>query len=120
MGRRIERVKGLLQAELSQLLLQDLNDPRLNAMVTITNVTLSPDLQHATVGVTVLGSRETEHGVLEALTSASGFLRRETAGRLRLKRAPDLRFEIDETIRDGDGVLSILDAIRDMDEDRHA
>lgn len=120
MSRRVERVKVLLQAELSQLLAQDLRDPRLRTLVTITNVTLSEDLQHATIWITVLGESEAERGVLSALTSANGFLRREIGRRLRLKRVPELRFETDDAIRHGDGVLSILDAIRDVEEDRYA
>jgi ribosome-binding factor A len=74
---------------------------------------MSEDLLHATVAVTVLGSDEAQRDALDVLGSASGFLRKALGKRLGLKRTPELRFVLDSAIREGDGVIALLDRIRD-------
>ncbi|MEK9659913.1 MAG: 30S ribosome-binding factor RbfA [Chloroflexota bacterium] len=107
-GRRIQRVGTLLREELSRLLREAIADPRLGSLVTIARVNLSPDLEHATVAVSVLGDAVVQRAALAALTDASGYLRRELAGRMRLRHVPSLRFVTDEVVREGDRVLELL------------
>ncbi|MDA1035579.1 MAG: 30S ribosome-binding factor RbfA [Chloroflexi bacterium] len=115
MNRRTERVSGLLHEELGRLLLEGLHDPRLGQMVTVTKVDISSDLLFATVLVTVLGSADDAREAMEGLRSATGFLRRELAQRLKLKRTPELRFALDGSIEEGDRVLALLDSIKDQE-----
>ena len=119
MSRRTERVETLIQHEISQLVGMALRDPRLRSLVTVSRVAVSPDLQHATVAVTVLGSEDEQAQALEGLASATGFLRRSLAQRLALRRAPELAFVADTSVREGDSVLALLDQIRaEESEDR--
>lgn len=107
---RSERVAGQITAELSQLVDGQLNDPRLAALVTITRVHLTTDLREATVFISVMGGADEREMALKALASATGYLRREVGRRLRLRHVPNLRFEADAAIREGDRVLDALDA----------
>jgi ribosome-binding factor A len=116
-SRRTDRVSGLMREEISRLLVEGLSDPRLLRLVTIARVEMSSDLQHAVVAVTVLGEQADQRTALAGLAAAAGFMRRSLAQRLHLKRAPELRFELDEAIREGDHVLALLDSIRDQEPD---
>ena len=113
MSRRTERVETLIRQEVSQLVGGALRDPRLRRLVTVARVAVSPDLQHATVAVTVLGDGAEQTEALAGLSSAAGFLRRSLAKRLGLKRTPDLRFVVDTAVREGDSVLVLLNQIRE-------
>jgi ribosome-binding factor A len=108
MSRRIERVNSLIRQEISQLLQREVKDPRLARFVTVTQVSTSPDLHYAKVLVSVMGSEEEKKEVLETLTAASGFLRREISHRLRLRYTPQLSFHYDDSIDQASQVLQLI------------
>lgn len=112
MSRRTDRVSGLLREEISRLMIEQLNDPRLTGLVTIARAEVSADLQHATIAITVIGDEQQRDDALQALRAASGFLRKSLGQRLSMKRTPALRFELDEIIKRGDNVLALLDSLR--------
>ncbi len=112
MTRRTDRVGGLLRQEISRLLTQQLKDPRLGVLVSVTQVEMSPDLQYASVGISVMGEPEQQREALKGMESASGFLRRELRHRLRLKYVPHLRFALDTSLQEGDRLLSVMDRVR--------
>ncbi|NVM22796.1 MAG: 30S ribosome-binding factor RbfA [Desulfobacterales bacterium] len=93
---RADRVGGLVQKELSELLLTKIKDPRLN-LVTITRVILTNDLRSARVYFSVAEGRERKPSVLAGFKSASGYLKRELSHRLELKYMPELNFIYDES-----------------------
>lgn len=107
-SRRVERLNELFRSEISELLRRELKDPRLGSMVTITSVQTAPDLHHARVFVSVLGSQTEQRQTIEALRHASGFLRRELASRLDLRTVPELEFRLDESIARGERILQLL------------
>ena len=109
MTRRLERVNELLRAELSSLLRQGAKDPRLDAaVVSVTEVSISPDLRHARVYVSVLGSPEEQESTLAGLRSATGFLQHELRERVTLRRIPALSFIRDDTLERGDRLLRLM------------
>ena len=111
MTRRMSRVNHLLREELSELVSRHLKDPRLIGLLTITEVSCSPDLANARVYISVMGPPEEQEPVMHGLTSASGFLRRELRGRLKLRRVPDLNFFLDTSIQHGTKLLTIMDSV---------
>jgi ribosome-binding factor A len=97
MGReRMRRVNEAMREVLSDATSSGLKDPRVG-FVTVTEVDTSPDLRHATVFVSVLGTPEEQAASLEGLRSAHGYLQRRVASELRLKRTPTLDFAHDDT-----------------------
>ena len=95
-GQRMRRVDEAMRQVLGDALAQELKDPRVG-FVTVTDVKTSPDLRHARVYVSVLGDLPAREATLAGLRSAHGFLQGRVAGELRLKRTPELRFELDDT-----------------------
>ena len=109
---RNDRVASTIHREISQLLNGQLTDPRLNHIVTVSEVSLSSDFSKATIGVTGLADSQSAVEVAAGLNSASGYLRKELGTRLSLKRTPLLEFVLDTKINEGDSVLELLDTIK--------
>ena len=107
-GQRMRRVDEAMRHVLGDALAQDLKDPRIG-FVTVTDVKTSPDLRHARVYVSVLGDSDAQTATLDGLRSAHGFLQGRVAGELRLKRTPELRFELDETARRAARLEQLID-----------
>ncbi|MYD36977.1 MAG: 30S ribosome-binding factor RbfA [Dehalococcoidia bacterium] len=110
MSRRTERVNELLRDHISTVLARDINDPRIDGIVTITAVETSRDLAHARIWVSVAGEQEDAQRTLQGLRSASGFLQRGLM-RLGLRRTPELNFVIDDTIARADRINQLLDSV---------
>ena len=110
MHNRPERVGEQIRAELSDLLAREVHDPGIG-FTTLTWVKVSSDLQVARVYYTVLGDAQARKNARRALDRASAFLRRHLAGRLRLRRAPELVFEYDESIARGERIEQIIQEI---------
>jgi ribosome-binding factor A len=111
MSRRTERLNHLLRQEITQLLQREAKDPRLSVMVSVTRVSVSADMHFAKVFVSVLGTEEEKKGLLAGLHAASGFLRRELAGRLSLRYTPDLSFVYDDTMEQAGKVIRLIDQV---------
>lgn len=107
---RPSRVGDQLRAEISDLLAREVHDPGIG-FLTITQVTVSPDLQVARVYYTTLGDERARRDSARALGRATPFLRRQIGSRLRLKRVPLLEFFFDESIERGDRIERILNEI---------
>jgi len=111
---RRERVADALREEISALLLSDVRDPRVG-FVTITEVKVSPDLSHARVFISVLGSEDAQRESLDALNRASGYLQRQIFRHLRLKKALSLLFELDYSVQSGSRIEELLHKIHSPD-----
>jgi ribosome-binding factor A len=109
MSERTARLDELLREEISAVLQREVDDPRIG-FVTITDVEVSPDLRHASVWVSVIGSADEKRQTLRALSRAMPFVR-QRLGKLRLKRIPELHVKDDDTARRGTRVLQILDEL---------
>lgn len=108
MNRRSERTSKLIQREISELLERQVNDPRLSRLISVTEVTLSPDLKHAKIFVSTLGSKTDKEDMLASFNNASGFLRKELALHLKLKYTPQLSFYYDDSIERGARLLKLI------------
>ncbi len=93
-GRRRERLGEQIREEISTLLVSGLRDPRIG-FSTITAVRVTPDLRHARVSVSVLGSAAEQQQTLEGFRAAAAYIRRELAHRINIRRMPDLEFTLD-------------------------
>ena len=117
MSRRTERVNDLIRDELSELLLREMNDPRLTAgLISITRVDVSPDLANARVFVSVMAEPEEQKQAMKALESAGGFMHRELKKRLDMRKVPFLNFRLDTSIAEGAEVLTLLNKVHELDE----
>lgn len=113
MSRRTERLSKLIKQELSALLAREVSDPRLNNLISVTGVTISPDLRCAKVLVSILGGEVDKAEMIAGFNAASGFLRKKLAPRLRMRCIPELSFHYDDTIESGAKVLELIDQVAD-------
>lgn len=108
MTRRNERISKVIKQEISGLLEREVNDPRLSDLISITDVSLSPDLRQAKVFVSILGDEEKKKDMLAGFNNASGFLRKELASRIKMKCIPQLSFHYDDSIERGARLLKLI------------
>lgn len=110
MSRRTEKVAAEIVREISDIVANQLTDPRIG-FVTFTDAEVSPDLSSARVYFTVLGDEKERKSTLAGLISARKFLRAELGRRLRLKRLPELTFVYDESVDYG---MKIYDRLQQL------
>jgi ribosome-binding factor A len=106
-GARPDRVGEEIRQVLAELLLREVHDPGVG-FVTLTRVKVSPDLQLARVFYTLMGDDGKQREAQRALERTVPFLRRQIASRIRLRRVPELRFQLDESIAHQDRIERIL------------
>ncbi len=115
MTERMRRVNEAIREALADAV-GDLKDPRIG-FVTVTGVETSPDLRHAKVFVSVLGSDQKREESLEGLESAHGVLQSVLASELRMKRTPQLTFEYDPTVAEGVRMSQLIDELAPDDSE---
>ena len=111
MSRRTERVNELIREELSDLILRDLRDPRLDGLISLTRVEVTPDLYNARIHVSVMSETADQAAALKALNAAAGYLHKELVHRLEMRRIPFLTFVLDKSIEEGAAVLLHIDEV---------
>lgn len=109
---RVGRVGEALKEEISQIVREELKDPRVG-FVTVIGVEVASDLGHAKVHVSIMGSEAEIKESMQALTRAAGFVRSELGKRLSLRHTPDLAFKLDQSIEHGLKISKILHQVLD-------
>ena len=109
---RLKRIGDRLREEISEMLIKEIQDPRLNG-ITITDVTVDRELAYAEVYVSSLEGQERSKEVLQGLEHARGFLRSALADRVDLRSFPRLRFHWDPTPENADHIEKILAQLRE-------
>lgn len=108
---RLQRISDRMREVLSELLLTEVNDPRLNG-ISVTDVKVDRELAYADVFVSAIEGQVRAPEVLKGLESASGFLRRILAGKIELRSFPRLRFHWDPTPERADHIERLLAELR--------
>jgi ribosome-binding factor A len=114
MSRRIERLNSLIRRDLSDLIRNEVKDPRVAGEISVTRVDTSADVQHAKVYVSVYGTLREKEDAIAGLDDASGFIRRQLRGRLETRNVPVLRFVLDESLDEGNEMLRLLDSLNEQ------
>ena len=115
---RIRRVSEQIRGELSEILRNEVSDPRIG-MVTITRVKLASDLGACTIFYSPLGedpdaARKEELSIV--MRKVTGFVRKSLSKRVKLRHTPDLRFILDDSIAEGSHTLELLKELDIPDE----
>ncbi|HEY9866407.1 MAG TPA: 30S ribosome-binding factor RbfA [Candidatus Obscuribacterales bacterium] len=110
--RRVSRVAAQIKREVSQILLDGIKDDRVGiGMVSITDVDVSGDLQHAKIFVSIYGTEDARRETMEGLKSATGYVRSSLGQRVRLRRTPEVVFLEDRSLERGDKMLILLNEL---------
>ncbi|MHB1453175.1 MAG: 30S ribosome-binding factor RbfA [Saccharofermentanales bacterium] len=115
---RSERVSEEIRTVVSDILRNDIRDPRLPLIVSVTHVKVTRDLSHANIYISVFGTDEEKANCHAALKSANSFIRREIAHRIRLRIAPEVHFLTDDTIERGIKMSKLIDETIKSDREK--
>lgn len=115
MSQRLQRLADQIQRTLATLIRDEINDPRLTGLVTISSVKVSPDLGYADIYVTILETsqdggmnKELHLESINVLKNAAGFLRTELSRTLKTRITPRLRFHYDEVTAHGNHMMALI------------
>lgn len=95
------RINSEVQRELSVIIREDIKDPRIHFMTSVTDVQVAPDLKTCKAYISVMGNEEEQQNTLTGLKSAVGYIRRELARRVNLRNTPEITFILDDSIAYG-------------------
>lgn len=111
---RTRRVGEQIQRDLSELIRDELKDPRLG-MVSISAVRVSRDLGHAKIYISVLGNSSDAGESIEVLNHAAGFLRGQLGRRMHVRAVPALKFFHDRSLEEGARIGALINRARASD-----
>lgn len=115
---RSARVGDEMQKVISQILREEVRDPRIPILTSVIDVKMSHDLSHATVYLSMMGNKKEKDDLKAAIASASGFIRREVCKRVNLRVAPEIHYVFDESIEKGMKLMNLIDQTIKEDESR--
>ena len=103
------RINAEVQRALSDIIRNEIKDPRVQLMTTVTDVYVTPDLKYCTVYVSILGNEKEVEDTIKGLKSASGFIRKQLASEVNLRNTPELKFEVDNSLEYGMKMSKLID-----------
>jgi ribosome-binding factor A len=113
------RINGEVQRELSNIIRNEIKDPRIHLMTSVTDVEVAPDLKTAKVYISVLGTDEEKTETMKGLKSAEGYIRTKLARSINLRNTPELKFILDESIEYGMNMSKLIDEVTSgLDHDK--
>lgn len=118
------RINGEVQRELSNIIHNEIKDPRIHPMTSVVTVEVAPDLKTCKAYISVLGDEKAQQDTIAGLKSAEGYIRRELAHTVNLRNTPEIRFILDQSIEYGVRMSRLIDEVNagledgdDEDED---
>ncbi len=109
---RPNRVGEEIKKELVLLIRNGIKDPRVDSLISITDVEVTGDLSYATVYISRFGSDKQRQDALDGMKAASKYMRGELSKRLKLRVAPELIFKLDDSLQYGAKIETILNQIK--------
>ena len=108
-----ERLREQLQHEIGIVIAREMRDPRIPAVVTVTQVKLAQDTRNATVFVSIYGDDRVKSGAIEALNAAAAYIQRMVSSRITIKNFPHFFFKLDNSLEHSQHINELLKEIKD-------
>lgn len=108
---RTDRIASEIMREAERIIREDVSDPRMDCMFSVTHVDVTRDLRYAKVYISIY-EEEKRAPMMKALKSAAGFIRHNLGRRVQLRYTPELLFELDTTIEYGVHIASLINEVR--------
>ena len=112
------RLNEEVMRELSTIIRNEIKDPRIHPLTTVSAVQVAPDLKTCKVYISVLGDKDAQDATLAGLKSAIGFIRRELARTVNLRNTPEIHFVLDQSIEYGVNMSKLIDDVVRSDEEK--
>ncbi len=106
---RIDRISSEMQRVLSEIIREDVKDPRVPLMTSVVSAKVPRDLKYAKIYISVLGTEAEKKSAMAALQNSAGFIRHQVADKMELRCTPQLTFILDESIERGSYLTSLID-----------
>ncbi len=111
------RINEEIKKDVSNTIQNKLKDPRLNAMISVTDVDVTRDLSYAKIYVSIFGTEEQKNDAFKILKSSTAFIRKEIGKNVKLRHVPEVIIELDSTIDKANRLESIFEKIKDSTSD---
>ena len=109
---RLERINSEIRKEISDILKNNINDPRVKGLVSVVTVDTSNDLSHCKIYLSIFsGKAEQDKATFKAISSMSSFIRKELARRIDLRIIPELHFKLDDGFNQSEKMNKLIDSL---------
>lgn len=109
------RINGEVLKELSNIIHNEIKDPRISPMTSVVSVEVAPDLKTCKAYISVLGDEQEQKDTITGLKNAEGFVRRELAHTVNLRNTPQIHFILDQSIEYGINMSKLIDEVAKKD-----
>ena len=116
---RNERIAEEIKKSVSQIINNDLKDPRINGLISVTDVVVTKDLRHAKIFISLYGDNIEKDRVFSVIENATGYIRRELASMIRMKYIPEISFKMDESIEYGIHMHKLIEKVKKQDQEKN-
>lgn len=113
------RINGEVMKELSMIIRQEIKDPRIHMLTSVTAAQVAPDLKTCKAYISVMGSDQEKKDTIAGLRSAEGYIRRLLAKNLNLRNTPEIQFRLDESIEYGVTMSKLIDEVNQSNPPQH-
>lgn len=111
---RHERLEQDVKIALSDIIMNEVKEPSVTGLISVTDVKITPDQKYAKVYVSIYG-KENKKKVIDALIKATGFIKKELGGRVRMRNMPDITFELDNSMEYGEHMDRVIKEVINQD-----
>ena len=109
------RINGEVMKELSNIIRNEIKDPRIHALTSVVSVDVTPDLKYCKAYISVLGDEEAQKETIQGLKSAEGYIRTQLARTVNLRNTPQITFVLDQSIEYGGNMSKLIDEVNKND-----
>ena len=102
------RIEEEVRREIADMLRDDIKDPRIKGLISVTHVEMTKDYSRALIFVSSLAEKQDKQKMLKGLSGANGFIRKELARRLSLRFTPEIEFVLDNSIENGVNISKMI------------
>ena len=113
---RMRRVAEQIKKDVSQIIREQLKDPRIGMLTSVTDVELSKDLKYASIYVSIYGDEKEKEDTYAALLRATGYVRTEIGRRIRLRYTPEINFHLDSSMEYGAHIERVLKTLKEEEK----
>ena len=110
------RINGEVQKVLSSVIRQEIKDPRIPLMTSVTAVEVAPDLKTCKAYISVMGEEQVKKDAITGLKSAEGYIRRQLAKELNLRNTPQIQVVLDTSIEYGAAMSKLISEVTGKEE----
>jgi ribosome-binding factor A len=116
--KRTDRLNSLLKEVISEVIMKEVRDPRVAKFVTVTDVSISTDLQHAKVLISVIGTQEEKEQTVSVLQAAASFIAILASKKVVMRYFPTLNFKLDASVEQHMRIDALLEKIHEEQRTR--